>query len=66
MRSDQRTKRLLVVVLTSTNEERDVVSSYDLGAISFVRKPVDFTRFMEAARHRGLYWLVLNETARTG
>lgn len=61
MRADPRTRRLPVVVLTSSNEERDIVSSYDLGANSFVRKPVDFAQFMEAARHLGLYWLVLNE-----
>ena len=61
MRADPRTRRLPVVVLTSSNEERDIVASYDLGANSFVRKPVDFAQFMEAARHLGLYWLVLNE-----
>jgi two-component system response regulator len=61
MRSDERTRRLPVVVLTSSNEEKDIVSSYDLGANSFVCKPVDFAAFMEAARQLGLYWLVLNE-----
>jgi two-component system response regulator len=64
MRNDERTRRLPVVVLTSSNEEQDVVRSYDLGANSFVRKPVDFARFLEAARQLGLYWLVLNEPAR--
>lgn len=63
MRNDPRTRRLPVVVLTSSNEERDIVASYDLGANSFVRKPVDFAQFMEAARHLGLYWLVLNESS---
>jgi len=63
MRSDERTRRLPVVVLTSSNEESDIVRSYDLGANSFVRKPVDFARFIEAAQQLGLYWLVLNEPA---
>jgi two-component system response regulator len=62
MRADARTKRLPVVVLTSSNEERDIVASYDLGANSFVRKPVDFTEFLDAARQLGVYWLALNES----
>lgn len=62
MRADPRTRRLPVVVLTSSNEEKDVISSYDLGANSFVRKPVIFEQFVEAAHHLGLYWLVLNKT----
>ena len=61
LRADPRTRRLPVVVLTSSNEERDIINSYDLGANSFVRKPVDFAQFMEAARQLGLYWLALNE-----
>lgn len=61
MRADPRTRRLPVVVLTSSNEQQDIVSSYDLGANSYVRKPVDFSEFLEAARQLGLYWLVLNE-----
>ena len=60
MRQDPRTRRQPVVVLTSSNEEQDIISSYDLGANSFVRKPVDFEQFLEAARQLGLYWLVLN------
>lgn len=65
LRADPRTKRLPVVVLTSSNEERDLLSSYDLGANSFVRKPVDFAAFLDAAHQLGLYWLVLNEQPRT-
>jgi two-component system response regulator len=61
LRADDRTRRLPVVVLTSSNEDRDVFQSYELGANSFVRKPVDFERFISAAAQLGLYWLVLNE-----
>lgn len=61
MRSDSRTRRLPVVVLTSSNEESDIIRSYDLGANSFVQKPVDFTQFLNAAQQLGLYWLGLNE-----
>lgn len=63
MRADERTRRLPVVMLTSSKEEKDVVSSYDLGANSFVRKPVDFGEFVDAARHLGVYWLAMNEPA---
>jgi len=66
MRADERTRRQPVVVLTSSNEEKDVVSSYNLGANSFVRKPVDFTQFTQAARQLGLYWMVLNEPPPNG
>jgi len=61
LRTDERTKLLRVVILTSSKEEQDLVNGYTLGANSYVRKPVDFTKFMEAVRHLGLYWLVLNE-----
>jgi two-component system, response regulator len=61
MRADDRTKLLPVVILTSSNEEMDRINGYGLGANSYVRKPVDFNQFSEAARHLGLYWLVLNE-----
>jgi two-component system, response regulator len=62
MRADPRTRLLPVVILTSSVEEQDRVSGYELGANSYVRKPVDFTQFLEAARQLGLYWLVLNES----
>jgi two-component system, response regulator len=65
MRADPRTRRLPVVVLTSSNEDKDILASYDLGANSFVRKPVDFAEFIEAARHLGLYWLVMNQPPRS-
>jgi two-component system response regulator len=61
IRGDARTKRLPVVILTSSNEENDLLDGYDLGANSYVRKPVDFQAFAEAVRQLGLYWLVLNE-----
>jgi len=60
IRGDERTKCLPVVILTTSNEEQDIANSYDLGANSYIRKPVDFDQFMEAIRQLGLYWLVLN------
>ena len=61
MRAEGRTRRMPVVILTTSSEEKDVLGGYDLGANSYVRKPVDFAEFADAARHLGLYWLVLNE-----
>jgi two-component system, response regulator len=61
LRGDPRTRRIPVVVLTSSNEERDLVVSYDLGVNSFMRKPVDFDQFVEAVRQLHLYWMLLNE-----
>jgi two-component system, response regulator len=63
MRSHPRTKRLPVVLLTSSKEDQDVFSAYDLGANSYVRKPVAFADFSEAIRQVGLYWISLNEEA---
>jgi two-component system response regulator len=60
VRADERTALQPVVVLTTSVEEQDVVSSYKLGANSYIRKPVDFDQFMEAVRQLGLYWLVMN------
>lgn len=61
LRSDDRTRYLSIVALTSSNEEQDLIDSYDLHVNSYVRKPVDFVQFTEAVSQVGLYWLVLNE-----
>jgi two-component system response regulator len=61
LRDDAHTRRLPVVVLSSSSEERDIVQSYELGANSYVRKPVDFAEFSEAVRQLAIYWLGLNE-----
>jgi two-component system, response regulator len=63
IRGDDRTRLLPVVILTSSIEEMDRIDSYSLGANSYVRKPVDFSQFIEAVRQLGLYWLLINEPA---
>jgi len=61
IKSDERTKTIPVVVLTSSKEEKDMVVSYKLGVNSYIVKPVDFDKFAEAIRDIGLYWLLLNQ-----
>lgn len=61
MRNEKITKLVPVVILTSSKEDRDIIEGYSLGANSYVRKPVEFERFVEAIRQLGLYWLILNQ-----
>ena len=61
LRTDRRTQLLPVVILTSSDEERDMISGYKFGANSYIRKPVEFEHFIEATRQLGVYWLNLNE-----
>jgi two-component system, response regulator len=63
IRADERTRRLPVVVFTSSSEEEDMIKCYDLGANSYVRKPVEFEAFLAATKQLGLYWLELNQVA---
>lgn len=60
MRSDPRTQLIPVVILTSSSEEEDIIAGYKLGANSYVRKPVNFDRFVQAIKHLGSYWLMMN------
>jgi len=66
LRADERTRTLPVVVLTSSSQDADVIASYNLGANSYVRKPVDFQEFAEAVARLGVYWLLVNQTPHKG
>lgn len=64
IKGNEQTRKIPVVVLTSSREERDIVNSYDLGVNSYIVKPVDFEQFTEAVRQLGLYWALLNQPPR--
>jgi len=66
LRTHEKTKLIPMIILTSSNEEKDIITSYNLGANSFVRKPVKFDEFAEAIRVLGLFWLVINQPAPNG
>jgi CheY-like chemotaxis protein len=61
VKSDPRTRTIPIVIMTSSKEERDLVASYNLGANSYIQKPVDFDQFRETVKNVGLYWLVINQ-----
>jgi two-component system response regulator len=63
VKNDPRTKNIPIVIMTSSKEERDLVSGYNLGANSYIQKPVDFDQFRETVKSVGLYWLVINQPA---
>ena len=65
LKSDPRTKKIPVVVLTSSKEQNDVIESYDLGTNSYIVKPVSLDPFVAAVRNLGIYWLLLNQTAKS-
>ena len=64
IKADPRTKAIPVIVLTSSKEEKDIVESYKLGVNSYIVKPVDFDKFVDAVKDIGFYWLLLNQSAR--
>lgn len=61
LRADKRTKLIPVVILTTSNEQQDLINSYSLGCNSYIRKPVDYNQFMTAVQQLGMYWLLINE-----
>jgi two-component system, response regulator len=65
LREDDRTRYLPVVILTSSKEQEDMLKAYELGTNAYVRKPVDFVHFAEAAKYLGMFWLLLNECPRS-
>jgi CheY-like chemotaxis protein len=64
VKSDKRTRTIPIVVLTSSSEERDIVTSYNLGVNSYILKPVDFDKFVDAVKEVGLYWVLMNNAQR--
>ncbi len=66
LKSDERTKTIPIVILTSSKEERDLITGYHLGANSYIQKPVDFAQFRETVKSLGLYWLLINQSPVTG